>query len=381
VVPLCYAWNVQVTRADKSPIPLLIGALILSTDGSIFALPRDDRKVRLQSGESYTFDATGETFLGSPPLDVQDRIIVFGTNEKNPVSWSLFTETAETRGARGLGRSALQAALDAYLKPGTRGVAPVDEGVVEESTWTMSTVTMQVEANPRFLAVPESQEAPIQNREYTIADFDIRPYLPDDENSALYKALQKADWLARAAGEDGFGYKQHPWDRPTDDENLRLGIDCSRSIWFAFTRAGLPYNRDDRYLTTAMMVGNDSLMSDEFESCSDDPNLRIGDILVYRDDVHGEGHVVMVIDAQKRIAWGSHGWDGNPTILPVEPDKGVEYQKIKFKSDWERWDRKTMSKKACWRYRTFSEEAGSARGLPGLNALEHICDAGRNCGR
>jgi hypothetical protein len=245
----------------------------------------------------------------------------------------------------------------------------------------MSAVTMRVEANPRFLDGPVTANQPINMREYTIADFDIRPYLPDDENTALYKVLQKADWLARAAGEDGFGYKQHAWDRPTDEENLRLGIDCSRSIWFAFTRAGLPYNQNDRYLTTAMMVGDDTLMADEFESCSDDPNLQHGDILVYRDDARGDGHVVMVIDPAKRIGWGSHGWDGNPKILPVKPDKGVEYQKIKFKSDWERWDRKTMTRKACWRYRAFVEETQSARGLPGLKALENICVASRNCGR
>jgi len=122
-------------------------------------------------------------------------------------------------------------------------------------------------------------------------------------------------------------------------------------------------------------------MEDEFESCSDDPHLRTGDILVYRDDSRGDGHVVMVIDPAKRIAWGSHGWDGNPKILPVEPDKGVEYQKIKFKTDWERWDRKTMARKACWRYRPFVEETRSARGLPGLKALEDICAASRNCGR
>jgi hypothetical protein len=381
VIPLCYAWNVQVTLSEKSPIPLLVGALILSTDGSIFALPRDERKIRLQPGESYTFDATGETFLGTPPLDVQDRIIVFGTNEKNPVSWSLFTETAEARATRGPGLSGLGRALDRYLKPGTRGVSTVEEQAVEEYTWTMSTVTMTVEANPRFLETPADMEQPIKIREYTIADFDIRPYLPFNHTTALYQVLKKADWLARGAGEDGFGYKQHAWDRPTDEENLQLGIDCSRAIWFAFTRAGLAYNRDDRYLTTAMMAVQDSLLNDVFKSCSDDPRLQTGDILVYRDENRGDGHVVMVIDPERLIGWGSHGWDGNPGILPIEPDNGVEYQKIKFKPDWERWDRKTMMKKACWRHRMFIEEYADSRGLRGLTALENVCDPFRNCGQ
>jgi hypothetical protein len=108
--------------------------------------------------------------------------------------------------------------------------------------------------------------------------------------------------------------------------------------------------------------------------------LQIGDVLVYRDDTRGDGHVVMVIDTEKRIGWGSHGWDGNPRVMPVEPDNGVEYQKIKFKSDWQRWDRKTMKRKACWRYRTFSAEAKTLRGLPGLRSLQNICNTKRNCG-
>ena len=44
-------------------------------------------------------------------------------------------------------------------------------------------------------------------------------------------------------------------------------------------------------------------------------------------DVRGDGHVVAVVDPQRRIAWGSHGWDGTPNIdkkLKLEPDTGVE---------------------------------------------------------
>jgi hypothetical protein len=130
-----------------------------------------------------------------------------------------------------------------------------------------------------------------------------------------------------------------------------------------------------------MMVTDDTPIQDEFESCTDDPDLQIGDILVYRDDTRGDGHVVMVIDAEKRIGWGSHGWDGNPKILPVEPDTGVEYQKIKYKQDWQRWDRKTMLRKACWRYRSFIAEAKTSRDQPGLGSLKNICVAKLNCGR
>lgn len=378
VIPLCHAWNVKVALSKTSPYPLLVGALILSTDGSIFALPRDDRKVRLQPGESAVFKATGETFRGMPPLDVRDRVMVFGTRETNPVSWGQFTETAASRGP---GKSGLARALNRYFQPGTRGVGVVAEESPETTTWTLSTVTLQVEANSRFAETSRSAGGPINWREYTIADFDIRPYLPADEGTVLYKVLRTADDLAGASARDGFSYKQHGWTKPTDEENLKLGIDCSRAIWFAFTRSGVPYNREDRYLSTAMMVGGDSLMRDEFESCTGDRDLAIGDILVYRDDTRGDGHVVMVIDPEKRIAWGSHGWDGSPRQLPVEPDTGVEYQKIKFKPDWERWDRSSMTLKACWRYRRIAEEGTRFRGQPGSGPLADVCNANRNCGR
>jgi len=244
----------------------------------------------------------------------------------------------------------------------------------------LSAMTMRVEANQRFLESQAGSDRPPTQREYTIKNFDIRPYLPDDPSTALYKVLNKADWLAQSSAEDGFGYKQHPWDRPTDEENLALGIDCSRAIWFAFTRAGLPYNRDDRYLTTAMMVGENSQMADQFERCDSDPRLQLGDILVYRDETRGDGHVVMVIDAHKRIAWGSHGWDGTAKELKVKPDTGVEYQLIKYKTDMARWDRQTMRRKGCWRYKRFIEEAKSPRGQPGVKSLAEVCNPRRRCG-
>jgi cell wall-associated NlpC family hydrolase len=315
--------------------------------------------------------------MGRPPLDVQDHIMVFGTQETNPVQWHLLTNTAATRAA-GPPMSGLYRALDSYLQPGTRGTGRVEEAV-EETTWTLSSMTVRVEANQRFLKAEAGSTGPPSRREYTIAGFDIRPYLPDDPATALHRALQQADALAHASVTDGYGYKQHDWSLPTDEENLKRGIDCSRSIWYAFTRAGLPYNSGDRYLTTAMMVGEDSPMAEQFQDCSAD-TLQSGDVLVYRDETRGDGHVVMVVDPAKRIAWGSHGWDGNAKALKVEPDTGVEYQLIKYKQDWERWDRRTMARQACWRYRAFSEEARTPRGQPGLRSLADACDPRKRCG-
>jgi uncharacterized caspase-like protein len=373
VVPLCHRWNLQVRLSERAPMPLLVGALILSTDGSVYGLPRDQRTVLLRPGESATFDAPGETFQGALPLDTQDQVLVFGTQERNPVSWNVLSQPAPARGA---GTGGLGAALDKYLRPGSRGSAPASD-TQDETAWTLSALTTRVEANARFLDSSGGGERAVSAREYTIAAFDVRPYLPDDPSSALHKVLRKAHWLATASRTDSFGYRQHPWSASTDEANLRTGIDCSRAIWFAFTRAGIPYNRDARYLATAEMVQAQSRMADQFDRCPVDGDLQLGDVLVYRSDERGDGHVVMVIDPLKRIAWGSHGWDGSPrdAPLPIEPDTGVEYQRIKFKQDWRRWDRGDMQLKACWRHRQFARERERGIGVPGVAAIAPACDA------
>ena len=379
VMPICHAWNVKVTMKETTGPSLLVGAVILSSDGSSYALPADGRKVLLKDGESVTFNDRRETFVAAPPLDVQDQVIVFGTQESNPVPWHLLTSTAQTRSGRGP-TSGLYRALDRYLLPGTRAqLQRLD--VVEDTTWTTSSVTMRVEANSRFLKPGMATTNEQRQREYTIKNFDIRPYLPDDPETALYRALMQADKLATASISDGYSYRQHDWSLPTTEENLRKGIDCSRAIWYVFKESGLPYNRKDTYLPTVSMVSRDSWMKDKFDRCALS-DLRTGDILVYRDDERGDGHTVMVIDPNRRIAWGSHGWDGTPRDLPVEPDTGVEYQLIKYKKDWQRWDREKMLLKSCWRYRTFAEETATGRGLPGLKALDPstVCSPGKQCG-
>jgi hypothetical protein len=375
VVPLCYHFNVQVKLDEHSPMSLLVGALILSSDGSIFGLPRDERTVLLRSGETVTFAAPEETFSGAPPLDTQDHVLVFGTQERNPVAWHQLTQSAASRGLVSAG--GLYGALDRYLRPGSRlrGVGQVDEKGNDETVWTMSALAMRVEANSRFLEPQSGADAKIAPREYTLKTFDVRPYLPDDVTTALYKVLQKADWLATTSREEGFGYKQHPWTVASDEANLHAGIDCSRAIWFVFTRAGLSYNHDNRYLTTADMLPPGTAMSSDFVQCPVDEDVHLGDVLVYHSDTRHDGHVVMVIDAGKRIAWGSHGWDGDAqeSHYAVPAETGVEYQRIKYKPDWQRWDRPDMELKACWRYRRFQQDVERGIGVPGIKALSRVC--------
>ncbi len=363
----------------QAPVPLLIGALILSTDGNIFALPSDGRKVRLRPGERVRFQAERETFQGRPPLNVQDRVLVFGTQESNPVQWTRYTQTAQQ--TRSPAAAGLEAALDRYLAPGTRGRGvgqPSPEP--ETATWTMSQVTMRVQANPDFPASDADSAGPFGWEAFAAERFDIRPYLPDDQTTGLFRLLVETHRLAEAARENGYGYASHPWQEPTLEQNLRTGVDSARAVWLAFTRAGLRYNRDDRHIPTKDMAAQDSPMREQFESCLSDNRLQPGDLLVDRDEEQGDGQVVLVIDPARGIAWGSHGLDSTPAPLPAEPPAAVQYQRIKYRQDWARLGRDGMRRAACWRHRALSAEHDAGRSGPGSAALAKACDPAAGCG-
>ncbi len=151
VIPLCHNWNVRVELSSQAPRALLVGGVVLSNDGSMLGFPSDGRVVRLRPGETTTFTGRGETFKGTPPLDVQDRILVFGTHEDDPVAWHQLTATAAERRAYRGSVGALHRALDRYLSPGARGAA-VATDAREARTWTLTMITMRVQAEPRSTA-------------------------------------------------------------------------------------------------------------------------------------------------------------------------------------------------------------------------------------
>jgi hypothetical protein len=369
IVPLCitttpdyvpFRYSVEIKVASDTPrdIKLFIGGAILWNDGRITALTQQESVPR-RAGETVVLRPT--TLRSRLPLNAIDRIKVFGTTDF--VDWSRVG--VAMRGG------------DAEEEP--------------DKPWTTSMLAMRVEPNATFSRAAPGDDVPA-TREYTLASFDIRPYLPDDQTTDLYKVLKTAHELvvrARgrsaiggdAAAAEGIGYKQHDWSGADDAENLRRGIDCSRAIWYAFTRAGLPYTQastdpesfPEQYIPTASMLGLQSPMTRHFKSCDSEP-LSTGDVLVYRDADRGDGHTVLVIDPQQRIAWGSHGWDGNGRTPGFVPDTGAEYQLIKYKQDWERWDRSTMRQVACWRYEGFEEEDVRV-----TDAAIRSCDPLLNC--
>jgi len=390
-IPLCTLYKIMVKLSDDAPVPVNVAGSVLSANGRMDYLPRwsdnEQRPVELWKDESGVgetaeialFQATPDSLMFEEYIYILGLPAVPAGGQPVPsIPWHLLSTAAGRQGAYHAAR--------AQKEYGTYTILPV-----------------RTVANAAFAELTADQiTKEVATREYTIKKFDISPYLPDvKEKSALYRVLKVAQGLTEYSKEDGVPYKQHAWCEGSTAKNLAKGIDCSRSIWYAFTRAGLPYNRyassipdetrcvsaydptKDGYLYTGDMARKAYYMSDNFEDClapgkDGKREFKLGDVLVYRDKVKGDGHTVMVIDPEKRIAWGSHGWDGNPRLKhPVTgavptADLGVEFQKIKIKQDWERWDRSSMELKACWRHKTFIEERKSPAGRPGLAA---ICEA------
>lgn len=396
IIPLCGAYTIRVKLHKDAKFNVVIGGSVLAADGNRYHFPEDRKRIELAPGQETKIADLPSIYQATPEgLGVEEHVFVLGLPAQyiggdNETSFSipwLLLSTEITK---------------------TRGNVRLSAGESRDEYGTYTIVPIRVEANARFAKstgedeIVTNEEA--KSREYTLKGFNIAPYLPDDQNSALYRVLDAANSLTNItdAG-DGYPYTQHGWCKGTDAANLDHGIDCSRSIWFAFSRAsggGVPYNRyamskpdsamctpydpkKNGYLITRDMAktGESSLMRDQFQQCDTSQEggaskFQLGDILVYRDPFREDGHTVMVIDPKKRIAWGSHGWDGSPNFegtaegFPVAADTGVEYQKIKIKKDWARWDRSTMELEACWRHKMFIEEAKAPKGRPGI---KHLC--------
>ncbi|MEL6189226.1 MAG: caspase family protein, partial [Myxococcota bacterium] len=85
-IPLCHRYRVRVELEKSSPEPLLVGGVVLSSDGSVFGFPSDGKVVRLEAGQSVVFD---ELFQGQLPLGAWDEFLIFGSQEENPIPWHL----------------------------------------------------------------------------------------------------------------------------------------------------------------------------------------------------------------------------------------------------------------------------------------------------
>lgn len=146
-LPLCHNYNVEIALSRDAPKPLLVGAVVASTDGGTYGLPADGRRVLLKAGQKVVFNGRRETFRAQEPLDTWDHVVAFGTQQTNPVRWDLMTADARVRGT-GAQEGGLSRALNRYISgPNTRGAAPAEAAAFEDTTWTLSAMKMRTAAN------------------------------------------------------------------------------------------------------------------------------------------------------------------------------------------------------------------------------------------
>ena len=392
-VPVCQRYRVEVEYAAPPGSPKLeIGGALLSNDGSILGFPEASASGNVVLGPGERATVLSGAFM-MPPVGVPDGIVVVGLPEGANFPWHLTSQAAVS--TKGL-EHPLSARLLRYVRAADVGAKAISlgEGASSKANtepWVTTRQSVQGLINPEF---DDATHGKVTKKEYTLQGFDLRPYLPGNASSALGRVLRTADRLARFASTgDGVGYRQHGWstkapDPKTSDElNLRVGLDCSRAIWFAFTRAdgygpppqdALHYNQGDAYLPTALMAAPDSKMAEAFERC-DDAEIEIGDVLVYRraptdPKRRQDGHAVMVIDPERLIAWGSHAFDGTGGNSRLRAgDIGVEYQRIGTKRGLTRWDSAHMVRVACWRHRRFAEERRSGVSEADPRTLTDFC--------
>jgi hypothetical protein len=357
--------DIEIWVKNNSAVKLHVGGLGLFSDGNYQGFPGENN-IELPAGAESRIDGIRTT----PPYDVVEHILIFGTRDDNIVKWGL---VASGEGTKGPGDSSLQTVMLDYMAGEKSAMAPKASS---RSTWTSSHRSFRVVPNAQYSQTNKKGES--VNKETTISNFEIAPYMPADPNTALAKVLKQANDLAKAAPKDGIPYKQHAWRQNTDKANLKKGIDCSRAIWFAFTRPKLKFNDKGEYLDTSRMFGKNSPMAQQFDRCDSHSQLRTGDILVYRGKSSKGllvGHTVMVIDPAQRIAWGSHGWDSAQEYDGKAPDTGVEYQQIRSNDSWNSWDVRGVKKVGCWRYKQFAKDFEQPSGRPGKPDVN--CDAAK----
>ncbi len=252
VAPLCLIYNLQVT--NKATVPMRVGGLILSSDGSIFGFPSDGVYPLLAPGKSLVLK--NDPFQAGLPLNMNDHMLIFGTPPEEAIYWHLFYHRA-TRVTASRGPS--YEGLTNFIA-GKRSNASLVKG--ENGAWTMSRLSMKTFAN----LLPDGPSA-----KRFIANFDSRPYLAADTNSILYRLLTAVNAPATAA-----------------DGQAPLHV---------LQRAGLAVNQK-LSLTAADLTTH----SNPLPFWGDH---RFGDILIYADPSGNPAWSLLVIDGPRGFGWAS----------------------------------------------------------------------------
>lgn len=433
VVPGCHAWELEVTLDRGARGPMAVGGLVLANDGTVLGFPFDGSTAVLQRGETRRFFTDGASPASEPPFGIPEHVVTFAGPSTTAVPWADL-------------RKDPAALVGPYPGP-----------------WFRHHLTYVVEAN----AEDDSRD-PTPTRELTLANFDARYLQPQNTNTFLYKLLENMMTLARYHGDDGPKYAQclpvgharingstrraasewpggdcwtAPWNFTRDNMELKKGIDCSMTVWWALTRTclgdtrqalpGRKANEDDAgyeqrlrtfhteqrrcllftdetykggYLSTAVTTADqadyEAVMRVHFEPC--DGGHRTGDLLVTRNKTNTDGHTVLVVDPERGVVFGSHGSDLNlePGDLTAEElekldrfeawwshpesDKGVEFQFVRpvgkpGEEPFAGFDSQRTTR--CWRHKALAQEWETDESARAGSAVRDDYCEPSSCGR
>ncbi len=344
IVPVCHRWQVEVSLAGSADGPRDVGGVLLGNDGATLGFPLKGTAATVSPGASHRFPLRLRGFDGPegiksiPPLGIPEHVVVFTGPAGSQVPF------------RNVGN------LDEI---GVRSASLTEGG------WRQIVVPYRVEANP-----DDDPRQALGTRELTLSSYDVRPLLPANTNSYMYRLLHNAERLAHMKGGDGLDYAQclpktsgsinnrsrfseerwpdgtcwsQPWDFERDQRELMEspGIDCSTSVWWLFTRSCLgdtalpvPRRRSDepmgRYLDRVRTFHTDERqcllftnedyrggylntafmleaeIMTEHWESCDQDALRTGDVLVTKTETGGGGHTYVVMDPDDFVVFGSH---------------------------------------------------------------------------
>lgn len=343
IVPVCHRWQIEASLSADAPADREVGGVILGNDGTMVGFPLKGAAVRLAPGATHRFElpvrgsVKPKGIRSLPPLGIPEHVMAFSGPAGSQVSFHNVSTVGQ--GVRS--------------RAGTTGA------------WRQVSLVYRVEANPE-----DDPLQPVRTRELTLDGYDVRPLLPANTNSYLYRLLENAERLAHMKNNDGLDYAQclpkassgindrsrfseerwpggtcwgQAWDFARDDAQLREspGIDCSTTVWWMFTRACLgdarapvPARRSGESATSyhrrvvkfhteerrCLLLSDESYRAGYLNTASmlnealmskhwdrcDIDALRTGDVLVTKTESGGGGHTYVVIDPDRYVVFGSH---------------------------------------------------------------------------
>ena len=146
ILPECTRCRIEVSLSSAAQAPVLVGAVVLSSDGGIYGYPKHDQAIELAPGDTAILPLGAEFLEAGAPFGVAEHVLVFGTPVDEQVYWSRLSEPT-----RSLGGHPFQRLLLEYMGA-TRGLLAAER--VEPVPWAVSHLSYEVAPNASSTASP-----------------------------------------------------------------------------------------------------------------------------------------------------------------------------------------------------------------------------------